>query len=132
MFIFQYKKYVYILYITSSIVYFILYFVAPISPHLLILDRYSPTILLLRHFDVFRNLASHEGSPNDHMGITSEVASVIREFTEPVSEDGEIDSKGKLNGEFVRHIYFTLTLSCFKSFYYIILHSFKKYNWNQF
>ncbi|KAL2540526.1 Peroxisome biogenesis protein 6 [Abeliophyllum distichum] len=25
--------------------------------------RYAPTVLLLRHFDVFRNLASHEGSP---------------------------------------------------------------------
>ncbi|PON96624.1 Spastin [Trema orientale] len=63
-------------------------------------QRYSPTIILLRHFDVFRNLASQEGSPNDHAGISSEVASVIREFTEPVSEDEEIDSEGKLNGEF--------------------------------
>ncbi|XP_024017711.1 peroxisome biogenesis protein 6, partial [Morus notabilis] len=63
-------------------------------------QRYSPTILLLRHFDVFRNLGSQEGSPSDHMGITSEIASVIREFTEPVSEDGDINSAGELNGEF--------------------------------
>ncbi|GMN38088.1 hypothetical protein TIFTF001_007343 [Ficus carica] len=63
-------------------------------------QRYSPTILLLRHFDVFRNLGSQEGSPSDHVGITSEIASVIREFTGPVSEDGDIGSDGKLNGEF--------------------------------
>ncbi|KAM6558430.1 hypothetical protein CsatA_027669 [Cannabis sativa] len=63
-------------------------------------QRYSPTILLLRNFDVFRNLASQDGSPSDHVGIISEVASVIREFTEPISEDGDIDSEGKLNGDF--------------------------------
>ncbi|ONH93828.1 hypothetical protein PRUPE_8G255300 [Prunus persica] len=62
-------------------------------------QRYSPTILLLRHFDVFRNLASHEGSPNDQVGITYEVASLIREFTEPISDDGDIDSEGKWNGD---------------------------------
>lgn len=49
--------------------------------------RYSPTILLLRHFDVFRNLAPNEGSPQDRVGVTSEVAFVIREFTEPVGDD---------------------------------------------
>ncbi|KAF8394533.1 hypothetical protein HHK36_020743 [Tetracentron sinense] len=62
--------------------------------------RYSPTILLLRHFDIFRNLASHEGSPSDHIGITSEIASVIREFTEPVTENEDIYSGGKANGDF--------------------------------
>lgn len=62
-------------------------------------QRYSPTILLLRHFDVFRNLASHEGSPNDQVGITYEVASLIREFTEPISDDGDTDSEGKWNGD---------------------------------
>ncbi|BBH10385.1 peroxin 6 [Prunus dulcis] len=62
-------------------------------------QRYSPTILLLRHFDVFRNLAFHEGSPNDQVGITYEVASLIREFTEPISDDGDIDSEGKWNGD---------------------------------
>lgn len=50
-------------------------------------QRYSPAIVLLRHFDVFRNLNSHEGSPNDQAGLTSEVASVIREFTDPVFKD---------------------------------------------
>ncbi|XP_024966559.1 peroxisome biogenesis protein 6 [Cynara cardunculus var. scolymus] len=47
--------------------------------------RYSPTILLLRHFDAFSNLSSNDGSPNDQVGVHSEVASVIREFTEPFS-----------------------------------------------
>ncbi|KAA8543139.1 hypothetical protein F0562_021366 [Nyssa sinensis] len=61
--------------------------------------RYSPTILLLRHFDVFRNLLSHEGSSHDQIGINSEVASVIREFTEPVIEDKDIYSEEKSNGD---------------------------------
>ncbi|WRX11196.1 ATPase [Theobroma cacao] len=60
-------------------------------------QRYSPTILLLRHFDVFRNLASHEGSPSDQIGLSSEVASVIREFTEP-DEDGYAEDIS--NGDF--------------------------------
>eukprot|EP00257_Ricinus_communis_P017265 XP_015575666.1 LOW QUALITY PROTEIN: peroxisome biogenesis protein 6 [Ricinus communis] len=62
-------------------------------------QRYSPTILLLRHFDVFRNLISHEGSPNDQVGLTSEVASVMREFTEPVAEDDDNYSDEKLNND---------------------------------
>ncbi|XP_050388321.1 peroxisome biogenesis protein 6 [Argentina anserina] len=61
-------------------------------------QRYSPAILLLRHFDVFWNL--QEGSPNDQVGITSEVASLIREFTEPISDYGNIDSERKQNGQF--------------------------------
>ncbi|CAN0899019.1 Peroxisome biogenesis protein 6 [Linum grandiflorum] len=48
-------------------------------------QRYSPAILVLRHFDVFRDI-SHDGSPNDRLGLMSEVASVIREFTEPGAE----------------------------------------------
>ncbi|XP_065855883.1 peroxisomal ATPase PEX6-like isoform X2 [Euphorbia lathyris] len=52
-------------------------------------QRYMPTIIFLRHFDVFRNLMSHEGSPNDQVGLASEIASVIREFTEPVAEDDD-------------------------------------------
>ncbi|RRT44769.1 hypothetical protein B296_00055564, partial [Ensete ventricosum] len=48
---------------------------------------YSPCILLLRHFDVFTNLSSNEGSRSDQVGIASEIASVIREFTEPLSEN---------------------------------------------
>ncbi|XP_010457304.1 PREDICTED: peroxisome biogenesis protein 6 [Camelina sativa] len=47
--------------------------------------RYSPTILLLRHFDVFKNLGSQDGSMGDRVGVSSEIASVIRELTEPVS-----------------------------------------------
>nr|XP_009405393.1 PREDICTED: peroxisome biogenesis protein 6 [Musa acuminata subsp. malaccensis] len=50
-------------------------------------SRYSPCLLLLRHFDVFTNLSSNEGSRSDQVGITSEIASVIREFTEPLSEN---------------------------------------------
>ncbi|KAJ6843547.1 peroxisome biogenesis protein 6 [Iris pallida] len=48
---------------------------------------YAPSVLLLRHFDVFRNLSSNEGSPFDQVGITSELASIIRDFTEPFSEE---------------------------------------------
>ncbi|KAF3627382.1 Peroxisome biogenesis protein 6 [Capsicum annuum] len=59
--------------------------------------RYSPTILLLRHFEVFRNLVSNEGSPHDQVGVNLEVASVIKEFTEPIAEDEEIYSEGKSN-----------------------------------
>ncbi|KAH0660381.1 hypothetical protein KY289_029129 [Solanum tuberosum] len=59
--------------------------------------RYSPTILLLRHFEAFRNLASNEGSPHDQVGMNLEVASVIKEFTEPIAEDEEIYSEGKSN-----------------------------------
>ncbi|KAL6208467.1 hypothetical protein ACLB2K_019416 [Fragaria x ananassa] len=54
-------------------------------------QRYSPTIFLLRHFDVFRNL--QEGSLNDQVGITSEVASLIREFTEPIFDYGDMEQK---------------------------------------
>ncbi|KAE9464038.1 hypothetical protein C3L33_04054, partial [Rhododendron williamsianum] len=49
--------------------------------------RYSPAILLLRHFNVFRDLVSQMGSPSEQAGTNTEVASVIREFTEPVMED---------------------------------------------
>lgn len=49
--------------------------------------RYAPSVLLLRHFDVFGNLSSNEGSPFDQVGVTSEVAAVIRDFTEPFSEE---------------------------------------------
>ncbi|CAI8613818.1 unnamed protein product [Vicia faba] len=63
-------------------------------------QRYSPTILLLRHFEVFRDSHSPEISPNDQRGNASEVASVIRKFTEPVGEHDE-NSLMKSNGEFV-------------------------------
>ncbi|CAK8543058.1 unnamed protein product [Lathyrus sativus] len=64
-------------------------------------QRYSPTILLLRHFEVFRDSHSPEISPNDQRGNTSEVASVIRKFTEPVGEHDDSNSLMKSNGEFV-------------------------------
>ncbi|KDO87353.1 hypothetical protein CISIN_1g002159mg [Citrus sinensis] len=57
-------------------------------------QSYSPTILLLRDFDVFRNLVSNESLPNDQVGLSSEVASVIREFTEPSAEDEDEESHG--------------------------------------
>ncbi|KAJ4895188.1 Peroxisome biogenesis protein 6 [Raphanus sativus] len=53
--------------------------------------RYAPTILLLRHFEVFKNLGSQDGSQGDRVGVASEIASVIRELTEPVS-NGEYSS----------------------------------------
>nr|XP_043622700.1 peroxisome biogenesis protein 6 isoform X2 [Erigeron canadensis] len=66
--------------------------------------RYSPTILLLRHFDAFNNLSSNDGSPNDQVGVNSEVASVIREFTEPFNqnedyfeEEGEAEHMNSTN-----------------------------------
>ncbi|GAB4831812.1 peroxisomal assembly protein [Ancistrocladus abbreviatus] len=59
--------------------------------------RYLPTIILLRHFDVFRNLASNDGSQVEQVGIASEVASVIREFTEPHTVNGEILTEGTIN-----------------------------------
>ncbi|KAI3449524.1 hypothetical protein Pfo_006189 [Paulownia fortunei] len=49
--------------------------------------RYRPTILLLRHFEVFRNPAAQEGSSHEQVGVNSEVASVIKQFTEPVTND---------------------------------------------
>ncbi|CAL5193309.1 unnamed protein product [Lathyrus oleraceus] len=64
-------------------------------------QRYSPTILLLRHFEVFRDSHSPEISPNDQRGNTSEVASVIRKFTESVGEHDDSNSLMKSNGEFV-------------------------------
>lgn len=49
---------------------------------------------------------SQDGSSNDQVGLTSEVASVIREFTEPDVEDGDKYSNGKLNGDPVRYVTF--------------------------
>ncbi|KAL2931910.1 Peroxisome biogenesis protein 6 [Bienertia sinuspersici] len=60
--------------------------------------RYSPAILLLRHFDVLQNWVSNEGSQSDHTGIISEVASVIRKYTQPVVMNEEISFDEKLNG----------------------------------
>ncbi|XP_058087305.1 peroxisomal ATPase PEX6 isoform X8 [Magnolia sinica] len=60
-------------------------------------NRYSPSIILLRHFELFANLSSNEGSPSDQAGIMSEVASVIREFTEPVPECRDYYSEENAN-----------------------------------
>lgn len=49
--------------------------------------RYRPTILLLRHFEVFSKPTSQDGSSHEQVGVNSEVASVIKQFTEPFSED---------------------------------------------
>lgn len=66
--------------------------------------RYAPTILLLRHFDVFRDLASQEDSPLEQHGVSSEVASVIKEFTEPLIENDDVYySEQKSNYEVCRH-----------------------------
>ncbi|XP_057474383.1 peroxisomal ATPase PEX6 isoform X1 [Actinidia eriantha] len=62
--------------------------------------RYSPAILLLRHFEAFRNLVSQMGSPLDQFGINTEVASIIREFTEPVMEDEDIYSEENSTSDF--------------------------------
>ncbi|KAK9142986.1 hypothetical protein Syun_012386 [Stephania yunnanensis] len=49
--------------------------------------RYSPAIVLLRHFEVFKSFSSHEGSLSDQVGGATEVASVLRKFTKPISEN---------------------------------------------
>ncbi|KAL8054808.1 hypothetical protein ABFX02_04G017100 [Erythranthe guttata] len=49
--------------------------------------RYRPTVLLLRHFEIFRDLATQEGSSHEQVGVNSEIASVIKQFTEPVTND---------------------------------------------
>ncbi|KAG9156988.1 hypothetical protein Leryth_009024 [Lithospermum erythrorhizon] len=53
--------------------------------------RYSPAILLLRHFEVFRNVAATESSPHEQVGVNSEVASVIKEWTEPITGNHKDD-----------------------------------------
>lgn len=85
-------------------------------PHILILfscDRYSPAILLLRHFNVFRDLVSQMGSPSEQAGTNTEVASVIREFTEPVMEDEDTYCEQNSESDSVRFLYPTYTGSPF-------------------
>ncbi|XP_047310635.1 peroxisome biogenesis protein 6 [Impatiens glandulifera] len=45
--------------------------------------KYSPTIFILRHFEVLRDLANPAGSPTDQVGLNSQIASVIKKFTMP-------------------------------------------------
>ncbi|XP_010556760.1 PREDICTED: peroxisome biogenesis protein 6 [Tarenaya hassleriana] len=61
-------------------------------------QRYSPTIVLLRHFEVFKDLGSQDGSLGDRVGVSSEVASIIREFTEPVSSGEYSSMEAKSSG----------------------------------
>ncbi|XP_027117008.1 peroxisomal ATPase PEX6-like isoform X2 [Coffea arabica] len=59
-------------------------------------NRYSPIVVLLRHFDIFQDLA-HEASPHEQLGVNSEIAAVIKKFTEPVIEDEDDQSGGRLD-----------------------------------
>ncbi|CAM8928099.1 unnamed protein product [Rhodiola kirilowii] len=61
--------------------------------------RYAPVIVLLRHFEVFQNSASQEGLPNSQVGIAAEIAAVIRQHTEPVTEANEIFSHQPYEGD---------------------------------
>ncbi|XP_031499817.1 peroxisome biogenesis protein 6 isoform X3 [Nymphaea colorata] len=60
-------------------------------------QRYSPAVLLLQHFDVLGSLSSNGGYLSDQIGVASEVANVVREFTEPNFEDKEYDLGGLLD-----------------------------------
>ncbi|CAF2116913.1 BnaC08g45880D [Brassica napus] len=72
--------------------------------------RFAPTILLLRHFEVFKNLGSQDGSQGDRVGVASEIASIIKELTEPVyngeyssmeeesNSNSSVDKVGKFRG----------------------------------
>ncbi|XP_023747852.1 peroxisome biogenesis protein 6 [Lactuca sativa] len=66
--------------------------------------RYAPTILLLRHFDAFSNLSSNDGSQNDQVGMNSEVASVIREFTEPSRQADDYEDEEEEEAEHMNTI----------------------------
>lgn len=65
-------------------------------------NRYSPSILLLRHLDGFGNLSSNEGSLMDQVSIASEFASTVREFTRPSSEAGFLSLDKESNSTPVR------------------------------
>lgn len=67
--------------------------------------RYSPTILLLRHFDVFSDLASKEGLSHEQQGVNSEIATVIKKFTQPLIENGTAydDHSQRSTHEVCRH-----------------------------
>lgn len=68
---------------------------------------------------MFTNLSSNEGSRPDQVGITSEIASVIREFTEPLSEN-ENSYPGKMANDasvsclcIIVHAFLVGNLNCF-------------------
>lgn len=57
--------------------------------------------MLLRHFEAFANLSSNEGPQSDQAGVTMEISSIIREYTEPLSRDDELHTNGTVNAELV-------------------------------
>ncbi|CAN6454667.1 unnamed protein product [Victoria cruziana] len=63
----------------------------------LTVQRYSPAVLLLQHFDVLGSLSSNGGYVSDQIGVASEIANVIREFTKPNFEDKKYDFGGLLD-----------------------------------
>ncbi|KAH6766372.1 peroxin 6 [Perilla frutescens var. hirtella] len=62
--------------------------------------RYCPAILLLRHFEVFHSSAAQEGSSYEQVGVNSEVASTIKQFTEPISKDKKDYFEDNSDGDF--------------------------------
>ncbi|EOA39119.1 hypothetical protein CARUB_v10011916mg, partial [Capsella rubella] len=90
---------------------------AALAPTFNMATRYSPTILLLRHFDALKNLGSQDGSMGDRVGVSSEIASVIRELTEPVSNGDyssmEEHSNGNISAEEVGKFRGHQVLRCF-------------------
>ncbi|CAI9281138.1 unnamed protein product [Lactuca saligna] len=54
---------------------------------------YASQGFFFRNFEAFGNLSSNDGSQNDQVGMNSEVASVIREFTEPFRQDDDYEDE---------------------------------------
>lgn len=64
------------------------------SPTLVMVHGYAAAQgFFFRNFDAFGNLSSNDGSQNDQVGMNSEVASVIREFTEPFRQDDDYEDE---------------------------------------
>lgn len=61
-----------------------------------------------------------EGSVNDQKGNASEIASIIKKFTEPTHKDGGLSSQEKPNGELVRdlNLSFNVVVLC------LVVHNF--------
>ncbi|CAH9098755.1 unnamed protein product [Cuscuta epithymum] len=62
-------------------------------------QSYSPTILLLRHFDVLRDLGSQEGSPHEQNGSKLDIASIIKEYTDPGDENLHIEINSNIGDD---------------------------------
>ncbi|CAI9300209.1 unnamed protein product [Lactuca saligna] len=54
---------------------------------------YASQGFFFRNFDAFGNLSSNDGSQTDQVGMNSEVASVIMEFTEPFRQDDDYENE---------------------------------------